>query len=130
MIEVSGKMGLRADGTVWNIPTTSKASLIIKKDTGDRRFVQISSNDYFGTNQNTDPDSKHTLLVTKDGKLYAFGNNQNGELGVGSGNVALIICNITPSIDMTFFINRIACCFTYCNFYRLSIIRKSDLYRF
>ena len=87
MIEVSGKMGLRADGTVWNIPTTSKASLIIKKDTGDRRFVQISSNDYFGTNQNTDPDSKHTLLVTKDGKLYAFGNNQNGELGVGSGNV-------------------------------------------
>lgn len=32
----------------------------------------------------------HTLAVTDTGELYAFGRNQNGQLGIGSTNDALL----------------------------------------
>ena len=40
MIQISGKYGLKADGTIWQIPNKNASSVIIQKDTKDVRFYK------------------------------------------------------------------------------------------
>ena len=83
MIQISGKYGLKADGTIWQIPNKNASSVIIQKDTKDVRFIKVASNDHIGDGSATNIDTTHTLLIARDGGLYTFGDNKNGELGVG-----------------------------------------------
>ena len=43
MIQISGKYGLKADGTIWQIPNKNASSVIIQKDTKDVRFIKVAS---------------------------------------------------------------------------------------
>ena len=49
MIQISGKYGLKADGTIWQIPNKNASSVIIQKDTKDVRFIKVASNDHMVT---------------------------------------------------------------------------------
>ena len=106
MIQVSGKYGLKADGTIWQIPIKNASTVIIQKDTGDTHFVKVSSDDHIGDGSHENFDTTHTLLIDRNGNLYTFGDNRFGELGlgddvdtVGNNDVALV-STVTDVVDI------------------------------
>ncbi len=66
IIDISGKLILSEYGTVWNLNNINQKVPILTN------IVEIASGD------------SHYLALASDGKVYAWGNNSYGQLGLGS----------------------------------------------
>ena len=76
---------LKEDGTVWATGKNDYGQLGVGDTTNRNTSVQvkIDENTYLGNVIKIDVTDDSTIALTKTGEVYAWGKNENGELGVG-----------------------------------------------
>ena len=77
---------LKSDGTVWTIGKNENGQLGdgTNEDKIEAVQVKIDENTYLTNVIKISVGEEHVLALTKEGKVYAWGANTYGQLGIGT----------------------------------------------
>jgi alpha-tubulin suppressor-like RCC1 family protein len=93
VVDLTSELLLKKDGTVWQVQVTGTAETFVVRATqipNLSNVVQISSAGRVG--------QSHHMALTRDGKVYTWGSNAKGQLGLGSQTPSQTVPQMIPSL--------------------------------
>ena len=89
---------LKNDGSVWSCGYNIHGQLGLNDYTDRTTFTQVTTNINNDVKQIVCGDS-HNFILKNDGSVWSCGNNNNGQLGLGSYNSHITFTQVTTNIN-------------------------------